>query len=224
MHLLKRYLVANGKVKEEEMDEQPHQDETDEQRHQDETEYKSEEISTAMASLEKPKEVSSFNQTKQKTKGMALSLMQRVENCSNLDCEALVYLQKQMMTSLNTFDAMCKHKFVTVIKPTINIPSNKNIVPQNNFYSTKKKRKQNSNIRFAKPTTTEKDNFFIDIPSWLIPDDIGNNIEITDTDNVVDADTIDADTIHTDTFTDKNKDPVPMNKGKCNVLCSLSTA
>ena len=195
MHLLKRYLLANNKrVKEEEKDELPQNVTYD----QDET-YLSQQISTAIASLEKPKEISTFDQIKQKAKGVALTLLQRIESCSNLDEEALVHLQKQMSSSLNTFDAMCKHKHVPVMKQTINIPSHKNIIPQNNFYSTKKKRKQNSNVRFAKPTTEEKDNFF-DTLSWQTTK---MKVSVTDEVNKVND------------IVPIIKDSVPLNKGEC---------
>ena len=87
--------------------------------------------------------------------------MQRVENCSNLDMDALKHVEKQITSIINKFDAMSKYHSVKELEPSASVPANKNTIRQTKFYSTKKKRKQKSNVRFAKPTAEDKGKFLV---------------------------------------------------------------
>ena len=48
------------------------------------------------------------------------------------------------------------------MKPVLNSPANKNIDPQRKFRSTKKKRKQSTKVRLAKPTHDDISTLFED--------------------------------------------------------------
>jgi len=80
-----------------------------------------------------------------------------VESCSNLDIAAMKFLTKETSSTIFTFEASCKFKSKDSINAPKNIPVNKNLEPQRNFYSTKKKRKSKENCRFSKPSFKEKE-------------------------------------------------------------------
>jgi hypothetical protein len=84
--------------------------------------------------------------------------MNLVDNC--LDKEAVDYVSKQCSAVTDTFIAMTKFTNVNNITIPIKEPANKNIQKQLNFYSTKKKRKVKSQVRFAKPSRDEIDGFY----------------------------------------------------------------
>ena len=151
VHLLKQYLLANNKLELVSTESMDYSDD-----------YTQKEIDSTLANLtNQVEEPTSFERIKSKTSSLLLNLMQRVENCSNLDIEALRHVEKQVTSTLNTFDAMSKYQSVKELKPTSSVPANKNITRQLKFYSTKKKRKRNSNVRYAKPTSEEKVSFFM---------------------------------------------------------------
>ena len=101
------------------------------------------------------------------TKSVALinTILRTVESSSSSDVDALNELNKQLTSSLSTFEAMTKFKNVNNIKPVTNEPANKNLEKQVNFYSTKKKRKCKGNVRFAKPTQDDLNKFF-NVKPW----------------------------------------------------------
>ncbi|XP_065682353.1 uncharacterized protein LOC136095554 [Hydra vulgaris] len=85
VHLLKEFLAADNKI-----DEKPKCS----LELQDVYSYK--EVNSIKCNLAKLKEISNFEETKSKTEKLLHNLMHRVKNCSNLDMEALKYVEKQV--------------------------------------------------------------------------------------------------------------------------------
>ena len=78
------------------------------------------------------------------------------------DTVALQELYKGIIQKENLYISMEEHKNVSQLKIKERCPSNKKTTPQRRFFSTKKKRKRSNNIRYAKPTSEEKECLFLD--------------------------------------------------------------
>ena len=91
--------------------------------------YTQNEINATLCTVQKPIEVPTFHKIKSKTKSVLLTLMQRVDQCSSLDVEALRHVEKQITAAVNTFDAVSKYQSVKELKTSSAVPANKNIVP-----------------------------------------------------------------------------------------------
>lgn len=92
-----------------------------------------------------------------KIKGKLLQLLNEVEHCTNK--EALLELDKGLSAKHFLFESMQKSTPANLIVKQ-NGPANKNMDRQRQFFSTKRKRKRQDNIRYSKPTREEKENLF----------------------------------------------------------------
>ena len=122
--------------------------------------YKEKEVAAITRNLTNPAKESNLDSLKKDVKRNLHILLQRVENCSDLDASAVHYLSKETTSAIHTFDALCKFKYTETLRPVKIIPSNKTVERQRNFFSTKKKRKAKENVRFQKPSFREKDKIF----------------------------------------------------------------
>ncbi len=90
---------------------------------------------------------------KQSIKTKLLTIVSDVEGCQNDD--ALQQLEKSINSVHSLFISIREHGNKHLPIPKENVPHNKNIMPQNRFFSTKKKTRK-SNVRLAKPSKEEK--------------------------------------------------------------------
>ena len=90
---------------------------------------------------------------RERVRGKLLSLLAQLETCE--DKLALQELQKHLNAGQSIFTSLQKRKPLKELKVTSKATANKKIETQPRFYSTKKKRKRKSNMRFAKPTKEE---------------------------------------------------------------------
>ena len=102
------------------------------------------------------KESKTINLIKDRLKDTFHTLTAEVEECGEQDIEAIKHLEKQITAVRVTFQSLRKYKPEYKLQAKRIVPHNKNIDVQKNFHSTKKKRKQKSNIRFAKPSIEER--------------------------------------------------------------------
>ena len=88
-----------------------------------------------------------------------LSRETKLENLSNLQS-----LVTRIRSARITYEAVKQNKLPN-IEPSRRIHPNENITRQNRFVSTKKRRKP-LKIKFAKPSSEEKESF-MELPTWL---------------------------------------------------------
>ena len=133
--------------------------------------YLQDELCASLSTLRKEeKKENIFEVCKQKIKRNLESLIQELNMCGEQDIEAVKHLDKQVNAAKHTFQSLRKYKLVSKLQETTFVPHNKKIDTQLNFYSTKKKRKQNSNVRYAKPTIEEKEELFKEWRKGFKPD------------------------------------------------------
>ena len=95
---------------------------------------------------------------KARVKGKMLQLLTEVEHCTHK--EALLELDRGLSAKQFLFDSMMKQPTAATLVLKENGPANKNLDRQRRFFSTKRKRKRQENIRYSKPTHEEKENLF----------------------------------------------------------------
>ena len=84
---------------------------------------------------------------------------------SSYNPDALTQLQSQLNSALHTFISMNNEAFQR-IRPVLQQPANKNLEKQQRFFSIKKKRKKEQNVKYAKPTRQQKQDYYKE-PEWL---------------------------------------------------------
>lgn len=98
---------------------------------------------------------------KSRLKTKLLQLINDVEHCS--DYQALCELDKGLSAKQFLFQSMLKQPVPERIPLKENGPANKNLDRQRRFFfSTRRKRKRQENVRYSKPTQEEKENMFSD--------------------------------------------------------------
>ena len=100
---------------------------------------------------------------RENVKGKLLALLSQVESCQHK--QPLQQLEKQLNAAQSLFSSLQNRKPLKEIQPKSRAPANKHIQPQLRFYSTKKKRKRDSNVRYSKPTREEGELIFKKIQS-----------------------------------------------------------
>ena len=100
---------------------------------------------------------------RENVKGKLLALLSQVQCCQHK--QPLQQLEKQLNAAQSLFTSLQNRKPLKEIQPKSRAPANKNIQPQLRFYSTKKKRKRDSNVRYSKPTREEGELIFKKIQS-----------------------------------------------------------
>jgi len=90
---------------------------------------------------------------KKSIKTKLLSLASDVDGCNNDN--ALQQLEKSINAAYSLFISVCEHGNKHLPTPKESAPPNKNIKPQQRFFSTKKKTRR-ANVRLVKPTKEEK--------------------------------------------------------------------
>lgn len=100
---------------------------------------------------------------RENVKGKLLALLSQVESCQHK--QPLQQLEKQLNAAQSLFSSLQNRKPLKEIQLKSRAPANKHIQPQLRFYSTKKKRKRDSNVRYSKPTREEGELIFKKIQS-----------------------------------------------------------
>ncbi len=126
--------------------------------------YKDTEVTLVASHLQQdkkpPQDLSSLRQTLQDR------LQQFVEELNGCDDkDILCQISKKVNASYHLYKSLTKENTSFTIKPVSNSPANKTIRPQQRFKSTKKKRKRNNNVRFAKPSHDDVTSLFTDDPN-----------------------------------------------------------
>ena len=84
-----------------------------------------------------------------------LKLMKNMNMSNNLN--ALQQLEKNLTATESLFTSLNRYQpILKSLQETRSSPANKNISVQRKFYSTTKKRKHKTNVRYGKPTQDEK--------------------------------------------------------------------
>lgn len=110
---------------------------------------------------------------KRNAKNALLAIIGSLENSDERHGDAIRHLTKSANSLRHTFESMKKETKVVKLEPTIKA-NNKRIDTQRRFFSTTK-RKKKGNIRFAKPTDSDKKNFALDEFSLPVKNE---NVEI----------------------------------------------
>ena len=157
IHLLRRqqHRVNSSQSDKQDEDEKEEQHVTDDNI-KDSQVYLNNEITSSFSTLVSEKKGTKVDTLKDKLKDTLTSLTKEIEECGNQDLDAIKHLDKQISAAIITFQSLRQYKPVYTLQATRFVPFNKNIEVQKNFYSTKKRRKQKNNVRFAKPSVEEK--------------------------------------------------------------------
>ena len=106
------------------------------------------------------KEETNIEVVKRNAESALLAIIGSLENSDERHVDAIRHLTKSANSLRHTFESMKKETKVVKLEPTTKA-NNKRIDKQRRFFSTTK-RKKKGNIRFAKPTDTEKESFALD--------------------------------------------------------------
>ncbi len=125
-------------------------------------EYNNAEIKLVASQLCKEKKYSNNLISTRKALQEKLRLLaEELTACEDIDI--IIQISKQVNASHHLYKSMQKqNSTMSPMKPVSNSPANKNIDPQRKFRSTKKKRKQTTKVRFAKPTHDDISALFTD--------------------------------------------------------------
>ena len=110
--------------------------------------------------------VSSIKSLKQDVEQELSILVTEVNNCLEQDEEHLKLLLKKLRAAKYSFISVKENRLLDTIPSIKQISSNKNTERQRRFVSTKKRRKS-SNVKLAKPSQQEREDFLIDLPDWI---------------------------------------------------------
>ena len=100
----------------------------------------------------------SISSIKEKLQQKLFHLSNKVSQSTNFG--ALQQLEKILNAAENLFASMTKNQYLENLHVMTECPPNKKIAVQRKFFSTEKKRKHRSKVRYAKPTQQEKEDLF----------------------------------------------------------------
>lgn len=100
----------------------------------------------------------SISSIKEKLQQKLFQLSNKVSQSTNFG--ALQQLEKILNAAENLFASMTKNQYLENLHVMTECPPNKKIAVQRKFFSTEKKRKHRSKVRYAKPTQQEKEDLF----------------------------------------------------------------
>ena len=151
VHLLQRVLQAeNGEVLTNTCTTSPISD--------DKMAYVNDELKVLSNYMPQTLERNDITSVRERVQEKLLALGTVVQGCHCKD--SLLQLDKQLLAAKSLLDSTQKRKPLSLLMPKGNMPANKKIEPQLRFFSTKKKRKHTSQIRFTKPTDQDIDKLF----------------------------------------------------------------
>ena len=121
------------------------------------TDEKTQEI-TDLTQMVKEETKADIDLAKRKCQDVLMELLGRVQETDERHLESVKHVLKGAIALKSTLESMIKNPDVVKLDPVLKFVQGKKIEPQRRFYSTTK-RKRKVNVRFAKPTDSDKESF-----------------------------------------------------------------